>query len=62
MAYMMEEELEIMSLSWFKEIGYSCVASFTLIKNIISLMASLERFKPVGNLLVDAIKLISVTA
>ena len=62
MMYMTEEELEIMSLSWFKEIGYSYLASLTLIKNIISLMAFLERFKPVGNLLVDAIKLINVTA
>jgi len=27
MAYMTEEELEIMSLNWFKEIGYSSVYS-----------------------------------
>ena len=32
MAYMTEEELEMMSLEWFKEIGYSLTLGEDLIK------------------------------
>ena len=34
MAYMTEEELEIMSFNWFKKIGYSCVHDPDLLQKV----------------------------